>query len=171
MKIKRALQVDTALERVYTAAAKLGIFNTGGDSDPYAGLGAASSRNQCGIVSPHAKAGHMCKAPVYCSSTCGEAKAPKRSRLCLPWPLLRKNWLALLQADVDTADHRELAAEAAREGIVLLKNDGGVLPIPTVSARTRTIALIGPHGNSTTDLLGNPGYRGTNTYVAAATAQ
>lgn len=37
--------------------------------------------------------------------------------------------------------HRELAREAAREGIVLLKNRGGVLPL---SKRISSVAVIGP---------------------------
>jgi len=38
-------------------------------------------------------------------------------------------------------DHRALARQAARESIVLLKNDGGVLPL---GPRVRTIAVLGP---------------------------
>ncbi len=46
--------------------------------------------------------------------------------------------------------HRELAREAARESIVLLKNDRGFLPL----ARQGTIAVIGPLADSPRDLLG-----------------
>jgi beta-glucosidase len=44
---------------------------------------------------------------------------------------------------VDTPGHRALALEAARAGIVLLKNDGGVLPLD--KTRMRTVAVIGPN--------------------------
>jgi beta-glucosidase len=50
--------------------------------------------------------------------------------------------------------NRELALQAAREAITLLKNDGGVLPIDLTS--TKTIAVIGPNANRS--LLG--GYSG-----------
>jgi beta-glucosidase len=51
----------------------------------------------------------------------------------------------LLGAEVDTAASRELALEAARESLVLLKNDG-TLPL---KGKGRTIAVVGP----TADLL------------------
>ena len=41
--------------------------------------------------------------------------------------------------------HRELALEAARKTITLLKNDGGVLPLD--AAAIRTIAVIGPNAD------------------------
>jgi beta-glucosidase len=51
--------------------------------------------------------------------------------------------------------HRALALEAARQSIVLLRNEGGVLPLRADSVRR--IAVIGPHAAET--LLG--GYAGT----------
>jgi len=42
-----------------------------------------------------------------------------------------------------SADARPLALEAARQAIVLLKNDGGILPLSPV--KTRRVAVIGPH--------------------------
>jgi beta-glucosidase len=51
-------------------------------------------------------------------------------------------------------DHRNLARQAAREAITLLKNDGGLAPLDL--SRYRTIAVIGPNANRT--LLG--GYSG-----------
>jgi beta-glucosidase len=42
-----------------------------------------------------------------------------------------------------SADARPLALEAARQAVVLLKNDGGVLPL--TPAKTRRVAVIGPH--------------------------
>ncbi|MBE5041146.1 glycoside hydrolase family 3 C-terminal domain-containing protein [Ructibacterium gallinarum] len=51
-------------------------------------------------------------------------------------------------------EHRELALEAARKSMVLLKNDG-ILPLST----TCKVAVIGPNANSRSVLLGN--YSGT----------
>jgi beta-glucosidase len=44
---------------------------------------------------------------------------------------------------VDLAEHNELALEIARQGIVLLKNDGGALPLAT--DKPLNIAVIGGH--------------------------
>ncbi len=43
----------------------------------------------------------------------------------------------------DSAEHQALAEKAAEESIVLLKNDGGLLPLDT--AKYKTIAVIGPN--------------------------
>lgn len=51
---------------------------------------------------------------------------------------------------VPLEEHRELALEAARESLVLLKNDRGLLPL----ARNGTIAVIGPLAHNPRDLLG-----------------
>src|SRR5271157_4972582 len=51
-------------------------------------------------------------------------------------------------------DHRNLARQAAREAITLLKNDGGLAPLDL--SKYRTIAVIGPNAHRT--LLG--GYSG-----------
>jgi len=56
---------------------------------------------------------------------------------------------------VDCAAHRELAGEAARRSMVLLKNRGGLLPLRGL----RTLAIIGPNADSREVLLGN--YNGT----------
>ncbi|HXF96917.1 MAG TPA: glycoside hydrolase family 3 N-terminal domain-containing protein [Gemmatimonadales bacterium] len=48
-------------------------------------------------------------------------------------------------------EHRALAREAARQAIVLLKNEGGVLPLP---AQGRTIAVIGPLAHDRLEPLG-----------------
>ena len=48
------------------------------------------------------------------------------------------------------AAHRELAREAARESIVLLKNEGDLLPL----RKEATIAVIGPLADSRRDMLG-----------------
>lgn len=57
---------------------------------------------------------------------------------------------------VDSAPHRELALEAARKSIVLLKNEGGLLPLRKDLA---AVAVIGPNADDVETLLGN--YNGT----------
>ena len=49
-----------------------------------------------------------------------------------------------------TSEHRQLARQAARESMVLLKNDGHLLPLE----KRGTIALIGPLADSKSDMLG-----------------
>ncbi len=49
-----------------------------------------------------------------------------------------------------SADHRQLAREAARESVVLLKNDHQLLPL----AKHGKIAVIGPLADSRRDMLG-----------------
>ncbi|XP_042476441.1 beta-xylosidase/alpha-L-arabinofuranosidase 1-like isoform X3 [Macadamia integrifolia] len=49
-------------------------------------------------------------------------------------------------------EHIELSAEGAREGIVLLKNQNSTLPLNNLNFKN--IALIGPHANATSDMLG-----------------
>ncbi len=53
-------------------------------------------------------------------------------------------------------EHREVALEAARQSMVMLKNDG-ILPLKTDNIKT--IGVIGPNANSRTTLVGN--YNGT----------
>jgi len=56
----------------------------------------------------------------------------------------------------DCAEHRRLALEAARQSIVLLKNESALLPLgPDV----RSLAVIGPNADDVEVLLGN--YNGT----------
>lgn len=60
-------------------------------------------------------------------------------------------------SDVCTPTNQELAREAARQGIVLLKNSDGSLPLsPT---RIKSLAVIGPNANVTKTMIGN--YEGT----------
>ncbi|XP_026446958.1 probable beta-D-xylosidase 7 [Papaver somniferum] len=54
---------------------------------------------------------------------------------------------------VCSPDHQGLALEAARSGIVLLKNSANRLPLS--KATTKTLAVIGPNANTTKTLLGN----------------
>ncbi|ONK73945.1 uncharacterized protein A4U43_C03F1200 [Asparagus officinalis] len=59
--------------------------------------------------------------------------------------------------DVCTSDNQELAREAARQGIVLLKNNKGSLPLNPKSIKN--LAVIGPNANVTKTMIGN--YEGT----------
>ncbi len=52
----------------------------------------------------------------------------------------------------DTAEHRALSLKAARESIVLLKNDRNTLPL---RKDLKTIAVIGPNADAPEVLLGN----------------
>ena len=52
----------------------------------------------------------------------------------------------------DSEEHRALALEATRKSMVLLKNEGGILPL---SRELGTIAVIGPNADEVEVLLGN----------------
>lgn len=60
---------------------------------------------------------------------------------------------------VDSAEHRAVALRAARESMVLLRNDGGLLPLTSSSK----LAFLGPLANATIEMLSN--YHGDNTLV------
>ncbi|KAJ0528970.1 putative xylan 1,4-beta-xylosidase [Helianthus annuus] len=55
--------------------------------------------------------------------------------------------------DVCTPANQELALEAAKQGIVLLKNHGPSLPLSP--KRHRTVAVIGPNSDVTVTMIGN----------------
>lgn len=55
----------------------------------------------------------------------------------------------------ETESHRNLAREAARHTMVLLKNEGDLLPL---DKELSSIAVIGPNGASTRSLLGDYAY-------------
>ncbi len=61
---------------------------------------------------------------------------------------------------VDSAAHRELARQAARESLVLLKNDG---LLPLRDGQFNTIAVIGPNAHNAEVQWGN--YNGTPSYT------
>jgi beta-glucosidase len=75
-----------------------------------------------------------------------------RFRLGMFDPPERMPWSKLTMADNDTPAHRQLALEAARKSIVLLKNDRNTLPL---KSSVKTIAVIGPNADSLSVLLGN----------------
>ena len=55
--------------------------------------------------------------------------------------------------DIDSPEHQNLALEAARQTVVLLKNEAGTLPLGQKGAQN--IAIVGPHFNATSLLLSN----------------
>ena len=65
-------------------------------------------------------------------------------------------WSKLTIADNDTPAHRQLALEAARKSMVLLKNERNTLPL---KSSVKSIAVVGPNADSLPVLLGN--YAGT----------
>ena len=75
-----------------------------------------------------------------------------RIRLGMFDPPERVPWSKLSLNDVDTAEHRALALQAARESIVLLKNERNTLPL---ASKIKSIAVVGPTADSLNVLLGN----------------
>eukprot|EP01061_Rhynchopus_euleeides_P036343 TRINITY_DN6126_c1_g2_i1.p2 TRINITY_DN6126_c1_g2~~TRINITY_DN6126_c1_g2_i1.p2 ORF type:complete len:602 (+),score=255.96 TRINITY_DN6126_c1_g2_i1:100-1905(+) len=67
---------------------------------------------------------------------------------------------------VNTPEHQQLALEAARQGTVLLKNDGGVLPLNAKALST--VAMVGPSADATTLLQAN--YQGVAPYLISVNA-
>ncbi len=66
-------------------------------------------------------------------------------------------WRTIEATKLECDEHQALALKAARESIVLLKNEGALLPVTT----DKKVALIGPYANQI--MLGD--YSGTPTYT------
>ena len=62
---------------------------------------------------------------------------------------------------VNSPTHQLLALEAARQSLVLLKNENNTLPLSN-----KTLAILGPNANATTLLLSN--YAGTPPFIISA---
>ncbi|KAL6008777.1 hypothetical protein ACLOJK_022003 [Asimina triloba] len=60
---------------------------------------------------------------------------------------------ALGKEDICNEEHIELAREAARQGIVLLKNDRNTLPLD--ASKLKSVAAVGPHAEATAAMIGN----------------
>jgi len=67
-------------------------------------------------------------------------------------PAERVPWSKLPYSEVDSPAHRQVALEAARKSIVLLKNEQGILPL---KASVKNIAVIGAPADDPEALLGN----------------
>jgi beta-glucosidase len=68
-------------------------------------------------------------------------------------------------SDNDTEPHRQLALQAGRESLVLLKNSDHFLPLGT---KYKTIAVVGPNADNVDPLLGN--YNGTPSHPVTVLA-
>jgi beta-glucosidase len=75
-----------------------------------------------------------------------------RFRLGMFDPGERVPYSRITIAENDSSAHRHAARDAEREAIVLLKNEGGVLPL---SPSVRRIAVVGPAADDPVALLGN----------------
>ena len=75
-----------------------------------------------------------------------------RFRLGMFDPPAMVPWSKLTIADDDTPEHRAVALEAARESLVLLKNEHNTLPL---KSSVKTIAVVGPNTDDIRVLLGN----------------
>jgi beta-glucosidase len=79
-----------------------------------------------------------------------------RFRLGMFDPPARVRWARIPFRELDTPADRALALTVARESMVLLKNQGALLPL---SRALRTVAVLGPNADQVPVLLGN--YNGT----------
>ncbi len=75
-----------------------------------------------------------------------------RMRLGMFDPPEQVRWAQIPYSVVDEPAHRELALDVAHESMVLLKNEGGVLPL---RKDLGTLAVIGPNADEWLMLLGN----------------
>jgi beta-glucosidase-like glycosyl hydrolase len=64
---------------------------------------------------------------------------------------------------IDTPAHRQLALEAANQGLVLVKNDNNRLPL--AKGKVNSIAALGPHGDATSAMQSN--YHGTAPFIVS----
>ena len=76
-----------------------------------------------------------------------------RFQLGLFDPAQQNPYAALPFSEVESAAHQQLAVDAARQSIVLLKNENATLPLNPASLHT--IAVIGPNAASLSALEGN----------------
>jgi len=76
----------------------------------------------------------------------------QRIRLGLFDPPERVPYTKIPYSENDSAVHRQLARDAERQAMVLLKNEGGILPLKST---VRKIAVIGPSADDPVGLLGN----------------
>jgi beta-glucosidase len=75
-----------------------------------------------------------------------------RVRLGMFDPKEQVPWSRIPISENDSSAHREVARDAARKAIVLLKNEGGILPFRRSVGK---IAVIGPAADDPVALLGN----------------
>jgi len=56
--------------------------------------------------------------------------------------------------NLDTAENRKVALEAARAGVILLENNAGILPIDPAKKQFSKVAIVGPCGDDGAAFLG-----------------
>ncbi len=95
------------------------------------------------------KAGRITEAEINRSL---ERLFVARFRLGMFDPPERVPYSRISISENDSPAHREVAREAERKAVVLLKNKGGILPL---SRSIRKIAVIGPSADDPVALLGN----------------
>jgi beta-glucosidase len=95
------------------------------------------------------KAGTITEAEVTRST---ERLFVARIRLGMFDPPERVPYTKIPYSENDSAAHRQLARQTERESIVLLKNQGGFLPLKSSITK---IAVVGPSANDPIGLLGN----------------
>jgi beta-glucosidase len=95
------------------------------------------------------KAGHITESEIDRSL---ERLFVARFRLGMFDPPERVPYSKISISENDSSAHRQVAREAEREAIVLLKNVGGILPL---SPSVGKIAVIGPSADDPIALLGN----------------
>lgn len=64
---------------------------------------------------------------------------------------------------IDSPAHRQLALDAARQAVVLLKNTNATLPLARRAFDNASLALVGPHFDASAVLLGN--YQGIPSHI------
>ncbi len=79
-----------------------------------------------------------------------------RMRLGMFDPAATLPWAGITREDFDTPEHRAKSLEMAKASMVLLRNEGNLLPL---KAPPRRIAVVGPNADSFDTLVGN--YYGT----------
>ncbi|KAG0496495.1 hypothetical protein HPP92_001186 [Vanilla planifolia] len=120
------------------------------------------------VVAQAFNAGLDLDCGIYYTNFTGPAVAQGRVRESSIDNALTNNYMVLMRVgyfdgsnlydslgtkDICTDENMELAADAARQGLVLLKNENNVLPLSL--EKIKTIALVGPHANATDVMIGN----------------
>jgi len=95
------------------------------------------------------KAGHITESEINRSV---ERLFVARFRLGMFDPAEQVPYAKIPIAENDSAAHRQVARDAEREAIVLLKNEDGILPL---RKSVRKIAVVGPSADDPVGLLGN----------------
>ena len=95
------------------------------------------------------KSGHIAESEI---NRAAERLFTARFRLGMFDPPERVSYAKIPYSENDSAEHRQLARTAEREAIVLLKNQGGLLPLKSSVTK---IAVIGPSADDPVGLLGN----------------